>query len=144
MRLLGYIDVVRFHSTTGREKVLEALGYAKRKGLVWDYLQCMHTMGQVEQALGDITEARRYFREVIRLSGEHGNRQYEREARTARSSSLSLVLPVSVFTRKANNLSEVSACLGDISQGLLDLSHRMHALQVVPDETFTLRIAERL
>jgi len=83
LRLLGYIDVVRFQSLEGREKVREALSYAKDAGLTWDYLQCMQTMGQVEQALQNDDEARRYFREVIRLAGEHGNRQYEQEARTA-------------------------------------------------------------
>jgi hypothetical protein len=83
LRVLGFIDVMRFGSKEGRERVKQACTFAKEQGYLWDELQALHFLALVEHALENAEAAKAGFRDVIRLSAEYGNRQYERDAEVA-------------------------------------------------------------
>ncbi|MCS6798759.1 MAG: protein kinase [Myxococcota bacterium] len=83
LRVLGYIDAVRFGSDEGRRRIVEAHDYALRNGYVWDLLQSKYLLALADHALGDVEAARRGLRETLRLAAECGDRRWEQDAEEA-------------------------------------------------------------
>jgi len=76
MRVLGFIDAVKFGSDEGRDRILEALVYAEENNYLWDIVQGRYMLALVDALAGDEEAARAGFREVMRLSDEHGQKTY--------------------------------------------------------------------
>jgi hypothetical protein len=76
MRILGFIDAIRFGSEEGRKHVAEANELAAARGLVWDVIQGRFYLAMIDQARGDTDEARAGLREVLRLAAEHGHHNF--------------------------------------------------------------------
>jgi len=81
MRILGFIDAIRFGSEEGRRQIIEANKFAESGGLVWDLVQGKYYLAMVEQARGALEAARAALREVLRLAAEHGHADYVEAAR---------------------------------------------------------------
>ncbi len=83
LRVLGFIDAVRFNSLEGRRRIAEAAEYAASNGYVWDQVQSLYLLGIADAALGDPTAARKALREAMRLASEHGDTRYRDDAEAA-------------------------------------------------------------
>jgi hypothetical protein len=83
LRVLGFIDAVRFNSLEGRKRIAEAAAYAASNGYVWDHLQSLYLLGIADAALGDPASARKALREAMRLAEEHGDTRYRDDAEAA-------------------------------------------------------------
>ncbi len=83
MRILGFIDAMRFDSDEGRQHVVDANDFADVRGLVWDLIQGRYYLAMVDQARGDVEDARAALREVLRLAAEHGHADYLHAAEKA-------------------------------------------------------------
>ena len=83
LRILGFIDAVRFKSAEGRRRVAEAVEYARRNNYVWDLVQSLYMLAIADHVLGDQEEARRGLREVLRMTAEHGDTRYHEDAQQA-------------------------------------------------------------
>jgi tetratricopeptide (TPR) repeat protein/tRNA A-37 threonylcarbamoyl transferase component Bud32 len=76
MRILGFIDAMRFGSDEGRRRVVEAIQFADARGMVWDLVQGKFYLAMIDQARGELEESRAALREVLRLAAEHGHADY--------------------------------------------------------------------
>ncbi len=83
MRVLGFIDAVKFGSEEGRERIIEALRYAEEHNYLWDIVQGRHMLALVDALGGNEEAARAGFREVMRLAEEHGQKTYGAQAEAA-------------------------------------------------------------
>ncbi|AKF06840.1 serine/threonine-protein kinase PknK [Sandaracinus amylolyticus] len=83
MRILGFIDAMRFGSEEGRRHVVDANDFADARGLVWDLVQGRYYLAMIDQARGEPEEARAALREVLRLAAEHGHADYMQAAERA-------------------------------------------------------------
>jgi tetratricopeptide (TPR) repeat protein len=83
LRVLGFIDAVRFGSLEGRRRIAEAADYAQTQGFHWDYVQSLHLLGIADSAMGDIESARKAFRECLRLASEQNDTRYREDAEAA-------------------------------------------------------------
>ncbi|MBW2460094.1 MAG: protein kinase [Deltaproteobacteria bacterium] len=73
LRVLGFIDAVRFESPEGRRRLVEATEFAKRHDYHWDYVQSLYMLGIAEAHLDDPESARQHLREAMRLAAELGD-----------------------------------------------------------------------
>jgi serine/threonine protein kinase/tetratricopeptide (TPR) repeat protein len=80
LRVLGFIDAVRFRSPEGRERIAQAMRHAEENAYVWDQIQSRYLLALADYALGRIDDARRGLRETMRLSAEHGDTRYHDDA----------------------------------------------------------------
>jgi serine/threonine protein kinase/tetratricopeptide (TPR) repeat protein len=76
LRVLGYIDAMRFASPDGRAHILEAIRYAERKHMIWEGVQGRVMLAIVDQSQGAIEESRSSLREALRLAVDHGYGTY--------------------------------------------------------------------
>ena len=83
LRVLGFIDAVRFKSEEGRRRIVEAIDYAKRNGYLWDLVQSLYMLALSDHVLGNVDEARKGLREVLRLTAESGDARYHEDAQQA-------------------------------------------------------------
>ncbi len=83
LRVLGFIDAVRFGSEEGRQRIIQSARYAETEGLQWDLLQAHYLLGLAESRLGRSEEARRYLREALRLAADSGDARYHKDAQAA-------------------------------------------------------------
>jgi tetratricopeptide (TPR) repeat protein len=83
MRVLGFIDAIRFGSEEGRQHVVEANEFAETRGLLWDLIQGRYYLAMIDQARGAREESRAALREVLRLASEHGHQDYADAAEKA-------------------------------------------------------------
>jgi tetratricopeptide (TPR) repeat protein len=83
LRILGFIDAVRFKSPEGRRRVIEAVEYARQNNYVWDLVQSVYMLALADYVLGDHDEARKHLREVLRMTAEHGDARYHEDAQQA-------------------------------------------------------------
>lgn len=83
LRVLGFIDAVRFKSDEGRRRIAEAVEYARKNNYVWDLVQSMYALALADHVLGNHEEARNGLREVLRLTAEHGDTRYHEDAQQA-------------------------------------------------------------
>ncbi len=83
LRVLGFIDAVRFKSAEGRRRIMEAVDYARKNNYIWDMVQSMYMLALADHVLGDHDEARKSLREVLRMTAEHGDARYHEDAQQA-------------------------------------------------------------
>ena len=83
LRVLGFIDAIKLGTDEGRERILEALEFARRHGYVWDVVQAQHMLAIVDHHRGESDDARRVFREVRQLAAQYGMAHYEKLAAEA-------------------------------------------------------------
>jgi tetratricopeptide (TPR) repeat protein len=83
MRLLGFIDAMRFSSAEGRARLLQAIDYAVEHEYVWDVIPGKYLLAIVDQARGDVDSARAALREVLSLAAQHGHRKYTQDSEAA-------------------------------------------------------------
>ena len=76
LRMLGFIDAMRFGSEEGRTMLLDALRKSERRGHVWDLVQARFLFAMVQQQSGDPEGARGSLRDALRLASEHGYASY--------------------------------------------------------------------
>ena len=86
LRVLGYIDAMRFASTDGRQHILEAIAYAERKNAIWEGVQGRVMLAVVDQTQGAIDDARNGLREALRLAVDHGYGTYAEQIQRALAS----------------------------------------------------------
>ena len=72
LRMLGFIDAMRFGSEDGRLHVLESMRKAERRGHVWDIVQTRFLLAMIQQQSGDPDGARGSLREALRIGTENG------------------------------------------------------------------------
>ncbi len=83
MRVLGFIDAIKFGSSEGRDRMLEALEYATEHGYLWDVIQCKYMLAVADHRTGNTDSGEDLLREVLRLATEYGHRYYEQAAEEA-------------------------------------------------------------
>ncbi|MEM9187833.1 MAG: protein kinase [Myxococcota bacterium] len=83
LRVLGFIDAVRFRSEQGRRRIIEALEHAEENNYVWDLVQSRYLLAIADSVLGNVEEARGGLRETMRLAAEHGDTRYHDDAQEA-------------------------------------------------------------
>lgn len=83
LRVLGFIDAVRFGSEQGRQRISEAADYAEKNGYIWDLIQSKYLLALADHALGNLDAARAGLRETLRLTDTHGDRRYHADAQQA-------------------------------------------------------------
>jgi tetratricopeptide (TPR) repeat protein len=76
MRVLGFIDAMRFGSEEGRNHVLDAIRHAEQRRAIWDLVQGRYLLAMIDQQRGSVEEARAGLREALRLASEHGYDAY--------------------------------------------------------------------
>jgi tetratricopeptide (TPR) repeat protein len=76
MRVLGFIDAMRFGSEEGRQHVVDAIRHAEQSRHVWELVQGRYLLAMIDQQHGAIDEARAGLREALRLASEHGYDAY--------------------------------------------------------------------
>ena len=76
LRMLGFIDAMRFGSEDGRLHVLESMRKAERRGHVWDIVQTRFLLAMIQQQSGDPENARTSLREALRIGSENGFASY--------------------------------------------------------------------
>ncbi len=80
LRVLGFIDAMKFGSEKGRERILEAHSYAETNGFVWDLIQAKYSLAVVDQHQGRSSEAEALLRDVAQLSAQYGHARHARAA----------------------------------------------------------------
>jgi tetratricopeptide (TPR) repeat protein len=83
LRVLGFIDAVRFASLEGRRRIAQAAEYAAENGYHWDYVQSLYMLGIADAHLDDAASARKHLREAMRLAAEQGDSRYRDDAEAA-------------------------------------------------------------
>jgi tetratricopeptide (TPR) repeat protein len=83
VRVLGFIDAIRFRSEEGRERIRRAVEYAEEHGYVWDTIQAKYMLAVADYAHGRVESAREGFRDVLRTAAGVGNRRFEEDAEAA-------------------------------------------------------------
>jgi len=83
LRVLGFIDAVRFQSLEGRRRIAQAAEYAADNGYHWDYVQSLYMLGIADAHLDDDASARKHLREAMRLAAEQGDSRYRDDAENA-------------------------------------------------------------
>jgi tetratricopeptide (TPR) repeat protein len=83
LRVLGYIDAMRFSSPDGRQHILEAIHYAERKNAIWEGVQGRVMLAVVDQAQGATDDARNGLRDALRLAVDHGYGTYAEQIQRA-------------------------------------------------------------
>jgi serine/threonine protein kinase/tetratricopeptide (TPR) repeat protein len=78
MRVLGFIDAMRFGSEEGRNHVVDAIAHAEKSKHIWELVQGRYLLAMIDQQRGAIEDARAGLREALRLSSEHGYDAYAR------------------------------------------------------------------
>ncbi len=86
LRVLGYIDAMRFASTDGRQHILEAIAYSDRKNAIWEGVQGRVMLAVVDQTQGAIDDARNGLRDALRLAVDHGYGTYADQIQRALAS----------------------------------------------------------
>ncbi|MFO0681807.1 MAG: protein kinase [Sandaracinus sp.] len=76
MRVLGFIDAMRFGSEEGRQHVVDAIRHAEQRRHVWELVQGRYLLAMIDQQRGNVDEARAGLREALRLATEHGYDAY--------------------------------------------------------------------
>ncbi len=76
LRVLGYIDAIRFASDEGRQHVVDAIAYADRRHAVWESLQGRVMLASIDHAWGALEQAREGLREALRLAVDFGYGPY--------------------------------------------------------------------
>jgi serine/threonine protein kinase/predicted ATPase len=97
LRVLGYIDAMRFGSTDGRQHILESIQYAERKQAIWEGVQGRVMLAMVDQHAGAVDDARNGLREALRLATDHGYGTYADQIQGALSS-LDAGRPISIIS----------------------------------------------
>jgi serine/threonine protein kinase/tetratricopeptide (TPR) repeat protein len=80
MRVLGFIDAMRFGSDDGRKHVVDAIQHAEARRHVWELVQGRYLLAMIDQQRGAVEDARAGLREALRLASEHGYDAYARSA----------------------------------------------------------------
>ncbi len=80
MRVLGFIDAMRFGSEEGRKHVVDAIHHAEARRHVWELVQGRYLLAMIDQQRGALEDARAGLREALRLASEHGYEAYARSA----------------------------------------------------------------
>jgi serine/threonine protein kinase len=83
LRVLGYIDAMRFASPDGRQHILEAIHYAERKNAIWEGVQGRVMLAVVDQQQGATDDARNGLRDALRLAVDHGYGTYAEQIQRA-------------------------------------------------------------
>jgi hypothetical protein len=83
MRILGFIDAVRFGSLEGRTRLIQAIQYAVDNAYVWDEISGKYLLAIVEQTRGEHEAARAALRDVLGLASAHGHRLYVQDSERA-------------------------------------------------------------
>jgi len=83
MRVLGFIDAVRFSSAEGRTRLLQAIQFAVDNGYMPDVISGKYLLAIVEQKRGDLDAARAALREVQSSAATHGDRKYAQDSERA-------------------------------------------------------------
>ncbi len=78
MRVLGFIDAMRFGSEEGRNHVIDSIRHAEQGRHVWDLVQGRYLLAMIDQQRGAVDDARAGLREALRLASEHGYDAYAR------------------------------------------------------------------
>ncbi|GAB4198440.1 MAG: hypothetical protein OHK0013_07580 [Sandaracinaceae bacterium] len=86
LRVLGFIDAMRFGSLDGRQHIVESIQYAERKQAIWEGVQGRVMLAVVDQHLGAVDEARNSLREALRLAMDHGYGTYANQVQEALAS----------------------------------------------------------
>ncbi|MCX5736920.1 MAG: hypothetical protein NTZ61_00185, partial [Proteobacteria bacterium] len=73
LRILGFIDAMRFGSDEGRRHVVQANEFDAAKGYVWHLLQGRYYLAMIDQARGMTEDSRTGLRELLRMAAEHGH-----------------------------------------------------------------------
>ena len=76
MRVLGFIDAMRFGSEEGRQHVVDAIRHAEQSRHIWELVQGRYLLAMIDQQRGAIDDARAGLREALRLASEHGYDAY--------------------------------------------------------------------